>query len=100
MKDTDHDGVGDGEDRPAFSPACRKTPVQGPQLTRLSDESRSLQAIALHGLETAPALDPPNPQPVEVSYQIRNTDRAFGATLAGELAVRRAHAGPCVPIKI
>ena len=50
--------------------------------------------------DAAPALDPRNPQPVEVSYQIRNTDRAFGATLAGELAVRRAHEGPCCPIKI
>ncbi|MGH8056274.1 MAG: glutamate synthase large subunit, partial [Candidatus Entotheonellia bacterium] len=48
----------------------------------------------------APALDPRNPKPVEVSYEIRNTDRAFGATLAGELAVRQVHLDHRFPIKI
>ena len=39
--------------------------------------------------DAAPALDPHNPRPVEVSYKICNTDRAFGATLAGEIAERK-----------
>ena len=28
MKDTDHDGVGDGEDRPSFPSPCRQAPIQ------------------------------------------------------------------------
>jgi glutamate synthase domain-containing protein 3 len=50
--------------------------------------------------DAAPALDLQNPRPVEVSYEIRNTDRAFGATLAGELAMRKERDGQRFPIKI
>ena len=50
--------------------------------------------------DAAPALDPHNPRPVEVSYGICNTDRAFGATLAGELALRKEREGQRFPIKI
>ncbi len=50
--------------------------------------------------DAAPALDPYNPRPVEVSYDICNTDRAFGATLAGELALRKEREGQRFPIKI
>ena len=37
---------------------------------------------------------------MEVSYEICNTDRAFGATLAGELALRKEREGQRFPIKI
>jgi glutamate synthase (NADPH/NADH) large chain len=50
--------------------------------------------------DAAPALDPHNPRPVEMSYGICNTDRAFGATLAGELALRKEREGQRFPIKI
>ena len=50
--------------------------------------------------DAAPALDPHTPRPVEVSYGICNTDRAFGATLAGELALRKEREGQRFPIKI
>jgi glutamate synthase domain-containing protein 2/glutamate synthase domain-containing protein 1/glutamate synthase domain-containing protein 3 len=50
--------------------------------------------------DAAHAFDPHHPRPVEVSYEIRNTDRAFGATLAGELAVRKEREGQRFPIKI
>jgi glutamate synthase domain-containing protein 2/glutamate synthase domain-containing protein 1/glutamate synthase domain-containing protein 3 len=50
--------------------------------------------------DAAPALDPQNPGPVEVHYAIHNTDRAFGATLAGELALRKERDGQRFPIKI
>jgi glutamate synthase domain-containing protein 3 len=50
--------------------------------------------------DASPALDPHNPRSVEVSYKIRNTDRAFGATLAGELAQRKERDGQRFPVKI
>jgi glutamate synthase domain-containing protein 2/glutamate synthase domain-containing protein 3 len=50
--------------------------------------------------DAAPACDPEHPRPVEVSYHIHNTDRAFGATLAGELAMHRTSEDQRFPITI
>jgi glutamate synthase domain-containing protein 3 len=50
--------------------------------------------------DVSSALDAQNSKPVEVAYEICNTDRAFGATLAGELALHKEREGQRFPIKI